>query len=245
MMELFNGALTLNQRLMRELREAPDVVARGFLLVLFVGLLVGAVTGISNAIQSATPERTVAAIRAEFDRQVDQMVLTSDDPGVQELTRVINENEEPFFQLLEDLLGLPAPLPRPVNLVFQVLATLASTPLSYLSGMLLAVVVAHITARQLGGQGNIQQMVGLGSLSVAPHALDALAFIPAIGPTLSMVAWLWGLVILVVATSVVHRLDSLRATLAVLLYPLLLALLALLVFCILFAALVSAAGGAA
>lgn len=243
MMELFNGALTLNQNLMRGLREAPDAIGRGFLLVLFVGLLVGTVSGISGVIQNATPERTVAAARAELDRQVDQLVLTSNDENTQVLTRVINENEEPFFQLLEELLSLPAPLPRPVNLVFQLLASVVSTPLSYLSGMLLAVVVAHITARQLGGQGSLQQMVALGSLSVAPHALDALAFIPGLGPTLGFIAWAWGLVILVVATSVAHRLDSMRATMAVLLYPALLLLLGVLALCILFAVLVAAAGG--
>lgn len=242
MMELFNGALTLNQDLMRGLRESPDAVTRGFLLVLFVGLLVGAANGVSGLIQGATPERTVAVLRAEFDRQVDRLVLTSNDATTQELTRIVNENEEPFFQLIEDLLSLPTPLPRPAGMAFRLLASIVSTPLSYLAGMLLAVVVAHIAARQLGGQGTIQQMVGLGALSVAPHALDALAFIPGLGPTLGFVAWVWGLVVLIVATSVAHRLDSLRSAMAVLLYPLLLALLGILVFCILFAMLIVMAG---
>lgn len=245
MMELFNGALTLNQTMMRGLRESPDAVRRGYLLVLFVGLLVGAVNGISSVIQSATPERTVATIRAEVERQIDQLVLTSNDANTQELTRLVNENKELVFTLIEDLLSLPAPLPRPVNLAFQLLAAMVSTPLSYLSGMLIAVVVAHVTAKQLGGQGHIQHMVALGSLSVAPHALDALAFIPGLGPTLTFVAWLWGLAILVVATSIAHRLDSTRATLAVLLYPVLLGLLALLGFCLLFALLLAAAGSGA
>lgn len=244
MMELFNGALTLNQNVMRGLRESPDAVRRGFLLVLFVGLLVGAANGVSAAIRGATPERQVAALRAEFERQMDQLVLGSNDEGTQELTRIINENEEPAFQLIEDLLALPTPLPRPVGVAFQLLAALVSTPLSYLAGMLLAAVVAHITARQLGGQGTIQQTVALGSLSVAPHALDALAFIPGLGGLLTTVAWFWGLAILIAATSVAHRLDSLRAALAVLLYPLLLALLGFLGLCMLFAVLVALAGAA-
>ncbi|NTV65063.1 MAG: YIP1 family protein, partial [Oscillochloris sp.] len=99
---------------------------------------------------------------------------------------------------------------------------------------MLAVVSTHIAARQLGGEGNIQQMLGLSALSVAPHALDALGFIPAIGATLNLIAWVWGLVILVVATSVAHRLDSGRATLAVLLYPLIISLLFLFGCCMLF-----------
>lgn len=243
MMELFNGALTLNQTLMRGLRESPDAVRRGFLLVLFVGMLVGAANGISAMIQSATPAQAVATLRSEVDRQIDQLVLTSNDAAIQDVTRLINENKEPFFQLLEELLSLPTILPRPVGQAFQLLAAVVSTPLSYLAGMLLAVVVAHIAARQLGGQGHVQHMVALGSLSVAPHALDALAFIPGVGSLLGVVAWFWGLAVLVVATAVAHRLDSLRAFFAVLLYPLLLTLLAVLLFCILLAVLVAAAGG--
>lgn len=243
MMELFNAALTLNQNVMRGLRESMDGVRRGFLLVLFVGLLVGTANGISAVMQSATPARAVATIRAEVERQIDQLVLTSNDAAIQDLSRVVNENKEPFFQLLEELLTLPTALPRPVGLAFQLLSAMASTPLSYLGGMLLAVAVTHIAARQLGGQGNIQQMVALGSLSVAPHALDALAFIPGVGPMLGLVAWFWGLAVLVVATAVAHRLDSVRALFAVLLIPLLLILLGVLAFCLLLAVLVAMAGG--
>lgn len=243
MMELFNGALTLNQTVMRGLREAPDAVRRGFLLVLFVGTLVGTVNGISNTIQNATPERAVQTLRGQLEAQIDQLVLTSNDATTAELTRLINENEEPFFQLIEDLLALPSPLPRPVGQAFQLLASVVTTPLTYLSGMLLAAAAAHAIARQLGGQGSLQQMVGLASLSVAPHALDALAFIPNLGATFSLIAWVWGLIILVAATSVAHRLDSARATLAVLLIPLMLILLGALSFCLLLALLVSAVGG--
>lgn len=245
MMELFNGALTLNQTIMRGLRESPDGVRRGFLLVLFVGLLVGAANGISITIQNASPTRAIATLREQFDRQMDQMVLSSNDTSMQELTRLVNANEEPFFQLLTDLATLPAPLPRPVGLFFQLLAAVVSMPLSYLAGMLLTVACTHLVARQLGGEGHLQQMVALGSLSVAPHALDALAFIPGLGSMLTFAAWLWGLIILITATAVAHRLDSMRATVAVLFLPLLLALLAFLALCLLIAVLVVLAGGGA
>ncbi len=245
MMELFNGALTLNQNVMRGLREAPDAVRRGFMLVLFVGLLVGAANGISTLIQTATPDRTVQMLRTQLDQQLNQLVLTSNDPNTQELSRLVNENKASAFALIEQLIALPTPLPRPVGQFFQLLAAIVSTPISYLAGMLLAVAVAHLTARQLGGQGNLPHMVSLGSLAVAPHALDALAFIPGIGSTLSLLAWAWGFAILVLATSIVHRLDSLRAVLAVLLYPLLLSLLGFLAFCVLLGVLVAAAGGRA
>lgn len=243
MIELFNAALTVNQNVMRGLRESPDVVRRGLMVVLFVGLLVGAVSGASSAITSASPERTVEAVRtqvAELKRQL--LDNPNADPA---LIQLINTNEEAFYALIEDVLALQAPLPRPVQVGFQWLASVVSTPLSYLAGLLVAVVFTHIAARQLGGEGNIQQMLGLGALSVAPHALDALAFVPVIGPTLGFIAWAWGLVILVVATMVAHKLDSGRAAIAVLLFPLLGALLGFLALCLLLFVSVTLAAGAA
>ncbi|MFV9505944.1 MAG: YIP1 family protein [Oscillochloridaceae bacterium umkhey_bin13] len=242
MIELFNGALTLNQTIMRGLREAPDGVLRGFLLVLFVGALVGTATGINNLIQNRSPAQTVATIRNEVEAQLEQLVLTSNNPSTNEVVGVINRNKEPFFELLEELLSLPTPLPRPVGLIFQLVASMVSTPLSYLSGMLLAVAAAHLVAVQLGGQGSLQQMVALGSLSVAPHALDALAFIPVLGGALGLIAWFWGLAILVVGTAVAHQLDNGRATLAVLAIPLALLLLGTLAFCLLLGVVVALIG---
>jgi hypothetical protein len=239
MIELFNGALTLNRTMMLGLREAPDAVRRGFLLILLVGMLVGAVNGINELIQNATPERTVQTLRRQIDTQINQLGLILNTPGMAEVTRVINENEEPFFEMIEELLSLPTPLPRPMAQVFQLLAAIVSRPLNYLGGMLLAAVAAHVVARQLGGQGSIQQQIALSSLAVAPHALDALAFIPRLGSTFTLIAWVWGLVVLIVATSVAHRLDSTKAVMAVLFVPLLLIVLGTLALCMLLALLVT------
>jgi hypothetical protein len=117
-----------------------------------------------------------------------------------------------------------------------------SQPFSYLGGMLLTVVCVHIAASWLGGQGTIQQMIGLGALSVAPHALDALTFIPFLGSMLAMVAWAWGLAILIVATSTVHRLDIGRAIFAVFFFPIIGILLLLLGCCVFFFLAVGLAG---
>lgn len=245
MIDTFNGALTLNQNLMRGLREAPDVVRRGLTLVLLVGLLVGVVQGISIMISTASPQRVVDEVSAALDQSLRQQTLGANSDEQREVIRILNQNKEPALEVLRSVLELPTPLPRPVGVLFQGLGIMASTPLAYLSGLVLAVAVAHVAARQLGGEGNIQQMLGLGALSVAPHALDALSFIPILGTTLSFIAWAWGLVILIAATSIAHRLDSWRATMAVMLYPLIGALLLFLGFCVLLFFSFAAAGGGA
>jgi hypothetical protein len=234
MIDLFNGALTLNQAMIRGLRESPDAVRRGLLLVLLVGLLVGAVQGISTMISGANPEPALVQFEANLKESLTQQSLNATTPEQRESLRLIGENVDSGMALLRALATLPAPLPRPLGSVMQGLGVIAGMPLSYLGSLMLAVVSTHIAARQLGGQGSIQQMLGLGALSVAPHALDALGFIPALGFGLNLIALGWGLVILVLATSIAHRLDSGRATLAVLLYPLIGTLLLLLGCCAFF-----------
>ncbi|EFO80622.1 hypothetical protein OSCT_1562 [Oscillochloris trichoides DG-6] len=233
MMDTFNGALTLNQNLLRGMRESPDVVRRGLTLVLLVGLLVGTVQAISTSISNANTSGIVAAVEIALDESIQQQALGATTEEQRQVIGLLRENKEGILNLVESMIELPTIAPRPVGLLFQALGVIVSTPLNYLGSLLLAVVFAHIGAQQLGGSGNIRQMLGMGALSVAPHALDALSFIPVFGSTLSLIAWVWGLVILIVTTSVVHRLDSGKATIAVLVYPLVGGLVLMLSCCIL------------
>ncbi len=239
--DTFNNALTLNQRVFQEMRDAPDGVRRGFLLIALVGLLVGAIQSASLLISVADPEQQVNAFLIQYRQIVDQQRTTAATPAEREVVRWLEESETALAEMLSEAFTAPSTLPRPVALILQALGQTVSTPLSYLSGMLLAVILTHIAARQLGGQGGIRAMVAVGSLSVAPHALDALTFIPVISTPIAIIAWGWGLIILVTGTATVHRLDTGKATLAVLLYPSILILLAILLACITLALLVSLA----
>ncbi|WP_298401979.1 Yip1 family protein [uncultured Chloroflexus sp.] len=231
--DTFNGALTLNQRVFTELRDAPDGVRRGFLLILMVGLLVGVFQSASALISVADPARVVEAFRFGYRQSLEQQQAAATTLEQREVIRLLLESEDELAQMVGDILDLPTTLPRPIPLILEALGQAVSTPLTYLSGMLLAVTLTHLAARQLGGQGGIRAMVAVGSLSVAPHALDALTFIPVLSFPISMIAWGWGLIILISGTAVVHRLDSGKATLAVLLYPSLLIVLGILLSCVL------------
>lgn len=234
MMDTFNGALTLNQVLLQGMREAPDVVRRGLLVVLLVGLIVGGVSGVQTFLGIINPDRELDLLRSTIETALDQQGFSETTPQYQDFLTLFRTNLDSGLLIVKEVTNLPTTLPRPVVALFRALGGMASQPLSYLSGLLFTIAVTHIAARQLGGQGNIQQMVGLGALSVAPHALDALAFIPSLGGFLTTIAWFWGLLVLIVATGVAHRLDSTRATLAVLLYPLIGILLGALGCCLFF-----------
>ena len=244
-MDTFNGALTLNQRVFAEMRDSADGVRRGFVLILLVGLLVGAIQSISNLISIVNPEQAVNEVLAVYRQTLEQQRATATTPEQREVLRLLEESEEEIGNMLRELFTLSGPLPRPVSLILQALGQTVSTPFTYLSNMLLAVIFTHIAARQLGGQGGIRSMVAVGSLSVAPHALDALTFIPVLSLPISLIAWGWGLIILVSGTAVVHRLDSGKAMLAVLLYPSLLIVLGIFLSCFLIVVLVGLAGARA
>lgn len=233
LIDTFNGALTLNQRVFTEMRDAPDGVRRGFLIILMVGLLVGAIQSASALINLSDPERIVQEVMLSYRQSLEQQQATATTPQQREVVRLLQESEDEIAQMVRDIIAIPTALPRPVALVLQALGQTVSAPLTYLSGMLLAVAFTHLAARQLGGQGGIRAMVAVGSLSVAPHALDALTFISVLSFPISMIAWGWGLIILISGTAVVHRLDSGKATLAVLLYPSLLIVLGILLSCVL------------
>jgi hypothetical protein len=244
MMDTFNGALTLNRTLLLGLRESPNVVQRGLAVVLLVGLLVGGVNGVLTMLNALNPERDIAQVRTELENTLQEQAQLAPTPEQRAAIDVMVDNLEPGLEIWQAIIELPTPLPRPIGAIFRGLGAMVAEPLTYLGNLLLWVIFTHIAARWFGGQGNIQQMLGLGALSVAPHALDALAFIPFLGQALSLIASLWGLVILTIGTSVAHRLEIGRAIMAVVLFPLIGLVMAVLGCCLLFFATVAIGAGA-
>ncbi len=243
LMDTFNAALLLKRSVLEQLRESSLVVRQGFLVVLLVGLIVGAVDGIQTFMLNLDPERGIdmaeVAIREAIEQQALQSGTTTE---ARAMLNIVTMNIDSGVAIARDVQALPTVLPQPVNAFLRGVGVMVSRPFAYLGGLLLTVVFVHIAARWFGGQGHIQQMLGLGALSVAPHLLDALSVVPYLGSLLGFVAWAWAIVILVIATSVAHKLDSGRATLAVFFFPVVGGVLALLGCCVLFFLIGMAAG---
>jgi hypothetical protein len=229
--DTFNGALRLNQPMLQTMRDAPDVLRRGLLVVLFVGLVVGGVNGARVVLALLNPSREVGSQQVLLEQQRQQMEPMFAGVAGAEVLQASLTLPLTLLSIGQRLTELPTPIPGPLAALVAGLSVMASSPLGYLGGVLLTVILTHIGAKQLGGQGTIQQMLGLGALSVAPHALDALRFVAVLGDALGLVAWGWGLIILITATSVAHRFDTGRATLAVLLYPVVFIILGVLAYC--------------
>jgi len=235
--DTFNGALTLNQKLLADLRDSPFVVRQGLLVVLLVGLLVGGVNGVRNLVYGINPTRQAQELqlqKAALEEGLREMSNNTRDLTQRRMIEIYLENLDSGFTLAEQIAKLPTPLPHPAGIIAESLGIFASQFFLYLGWLLPLVVAVHLSARALGGQGSIQQTLGLGSLCVAPHALDALTFINIIGPVVGIVAWTWSFTVLVTATSVAHRLTSERSLMAVLLFPILGSMLCLMGCCLFF-----------
>jgi hypothetical protein len=245
MMDTFNGALLLRKSLLTSMRDSPHVVRQGLLVVLLVGLLVGGVEGVRTGLAVLKPDRELARWYDSIDQPLSQAAMSAQTPEERVFLSMLRENLKYVVGIAKEINNLPTPLPTPFRAIAQGLGTLVSRPLIYFQGVLLSVIFTHITASWLGGRGSIQQMLGLGALAVAPHALDALTFIPVLGPMLGGIAWGWGLIILIAGTSFAHRLETERAALAVFFFPLIGILLAGIVGCTvlgLFGSVVASAG---
>lgn len=237
MIDTFNGALTLNQKLLADLRDSPFVVRQGLLVVLFVGLLVGGVNGVRTLVYGLDPARQAQEIRlqkAELEEGLREMSNSTREMTQRRMIEIYLENLDSGFALAEQLAKLPTPLPHPAGIIAESLGVVASQFFIYLGWLLPLVVIVHLSARALGGQGSIQQTLGLGALCVAPHALDALTFINIIGPVIGIVAWTWSFTVLVTTMSIAHRLTSERSLMAVLLFPILGSMLCLMGCCLFF-----------
>lgn len=242
MIDTFNGALLLKQDLLHRLRDSPQVVRQGFMVVLLVGLIVGGIDGIRETLRYLNPEQDFDRVRNALEESIDQQAMLNQSTEQRMMLGLFRENLDPGIELVKNISMIPTALPRPVTAVIRGVAVMISRPPGYLGGVLIAILFTHIAALWFGGQGKLQQMLGLGALSVAPHALDAVLFVPYLGDMLSFVAWVWGLVVLIVCTSVAHKMEFGRATMAVLFFPIIGILLATLGCCIFFGIMMALAG---
>lgn len=244
MIDRFNGALLLRKNVLKEMREAPDVVRQGLMVVLLVGLLVGGVDGVRRAFFVLDPRPELMRVQLSMERSLDQQAMMSNTERQRAFITLVKDNLPHAFAIVYQVQELPAPLPRSLRAVLQGLGVFVSRPLTFLQWALVASIFTHIAARWFGGQGTLQQMIGLGVLSVAPHALDALVFVPVLGTTFLILAWGWGFAVLVVGTSIAHRLETGRALLATTFFPLIGIFLASLGCCIFLAWVAMAASAA-
>lgn len=239
---LLVGALTLRTETFKTLRERSDVFYRGFLLVILVGLVAGAF--------SAGTDLTTQVLRPPNEKAVTQEALRGFENsfnGPEDSRSIIESYLTEGVAMGFELSRLPpnsGAAFRPFTKLLRWVGQSVAFPFSsgFLGFLLFTALLVHLASRWLGGRAGIAQMLGLSSLSLAPHIFDPLSSLlkltgnltgsGAFGPLESLigfVVFVWGLVIYIKATSIAQELSSARAIGSILIAVGLSALLAVLI----------------
>jgi hypothetical protein len=225
---LWNACLLRNEAIVG-FRDRRDVFFQGFLIIVIIALLVGMPAFVSNLVRLAQPPLSEAQLEeatGQIDNGLKQIepylgfMSAEARQQLPEVTRIIKT----WIAAGVEISNLDTMLPRPVGALLQAFGGWLSLPFT-VSGFPLSVVSlvtwlgyglwVMLLAKLLGGRGTLAGFLGTSALYAVPHVLSFFAWIPCLGPILSLIAFLWGVVIYVKATVVSHELTVGRAIVAV------------------------------
>lgn len=200
------NAFFLNEAPYAEMREGPNPVPRGLMIVVLIAVAVALVGLVGTVLEWATTPN-MSDIKAVVLEGIQEM------PWYQELQHVAEFREEfaywydvgwRVFPYLFDTSNVPSAALRIITL-----------PLGLTIVWLLYGLVAHLCARLLGGQGGLDQTLGCTALAAAPQLLNMVTFFPYL--IVGGVVGTWTLLCRYVALKTCHRLTWGRALAATLL----------------------------
>jgi hypothetical protein len=250
---LWNACLLRGEAL-SNFRDRRDVFFQGFLIIVVVALLVGMPAFVSNVVRAVQPPPSEAQLEeaaGQIENSLKQiepflgLMPMEARQQLPEITRMVKT----WIAAGVEISNLDTALPRPLGGLLQAFGGWLSLPFTA-SGFPLSVVSlatwlgyglwVMLLAKLLGGRGTLAGFLGTSALYAVPHVLSFFAWIPCIGAILSLIAFLWGVVIYVKATVVSHELSVGRAFVAVF-APMAVILLLVLVGAVLAGVLVSSA----
>jgi hypothetical protein len=230
------------------------VFFQGFLIIVAVSLLVGLPALLGDVAKAARPRLSEAQFEestAQIERglkQLEPLLGSMPTDQRQQLNEVVRQVKA-WIAAGVEISNLRTVLPQPLGMLMQAVGGWLSLPFVRggfpLAAVSLAVWLGYglwvmLLAKLLGGRGTLTGFFGTSALYAGPHVLTFFAWVPCVGAVLSLIAFLWGLVIYVKATVVSHELTVGRALAAVFL-PMLVIVLAVIVGAALVGALASGA----
>ena len=224
-------ALLLRGETLRRVSDRPDAFLMGLTVLLAVALLVGLpslgveVIGGFQPPVMVEPGEAQPNVSGAFD-QVRPWLRSAGVPDfvLGQVLQLAEGNTAMIGTVATQIEQLPTALPRPLAKAFIGLGHWVSTPFANSPLPLAAVTLSTwlgygiwvmLAAKLLGGRGTLHGFFGATAFFAVPHVLDIFARVPVLGAVLSVVAFLWGLVIYIVATGASHRLSAGRAIVAV------------------------------
>ncbi|MBN1955918.1 MAG: YIP1 family protein [Anaerolineae bacterium] len=198
------NALFLREEPYVEMRDVSRPAIKGIGIIALVAVVVALLGLVGTTLEWATSPSLADVQRVVLDGL--QRMDWYHQMG-SEAEEMFAQNWEMAWQYLPILFGAPN--------VGTAAARVLLLPLGLILMWLLYGILAHLSARILGGEGSLGQTLGCTALAVAPQLFNLVAFIPhvAIGGIVST----WVLLCRYVAVKSGHRLTTGRALVATLL----------------------------
>jgi len=203
LLSTMRGAITLDIPTLVRFRDSKDVFRRGLIILVLVGLVLGAVEFAVVFIGSAFAPSAEAQL-ADMRQNFDQVFQFMPPEAVETFEKQFLDYFEAGIEIGQNVAALPTPLPKVVGNLFEALGAWVSKPLAMLGGFLAYGIWVMLAAKLLGGTGRLQEFLGTTALSSVPYLLLILGWVPCLGSVLGLVAWVWGILIWVAATAVAH-----------------------------------------
>lgn len=224
-------ALLLRGATLARIAERPDAMFRGFVVLVAVALFAGLPVLVEQVVRGFQAPVLVEPgdLRSTTGASLDMVRpwLRSSglpDAVIDQALQMAEGNSAMMGQMAARIGQLPTALPRPLAQGFVGLGQWLSQPFANSPLPLAAAALGTwlgygvwvmLVAKLLGGRGTLHGFFGATAFFAVPHVLDIFAGVPVAGGILAAIAFVWGVVIYVVATAVTHRLSAGRAIVAV------------------------------
>jgi hypothetical protein len=218
---IVSGALRLQDDAFEEMVVTADGVARGIQLIVVIALIVGLVNGLAYFVRGVTtdPAQQVAKIRASVTQTLDQMSASGAFGGDEQTAEAVVSGIGAGFDIAANVIRTvqeTTRAPRAAVTFFQAVGAWLSYPFRWLVLWIGWGALTLVFARLLGGRATIQQQLAASSLAAGPRLLQAVAWVPCVGPLIGLVALVWGIAVYTKAIAQANRLSVGTALVAVL-----------------------------
>ncbi len=225
---LWLGALFLRREAYEYQRERKDSFAHGLLFIVLIGVIV-ALSGIAGAALRYATSPNVDAVKNTILNHLQSMPFYAE--SIQPFPDAQRQFQSGYDQTWAVAGSLFMGYPISAADWARVLASVITTPISWIVGWLVYGVLAHLIASRGNPHANLSHGLGTLALATSPQALGVVNIIPQAGVN-GLALALWTLILNVYALRTAYQVSTRRAVWAAL-FPLLLLLLLVLLCLIL------------
>lgn len=229
------------------LLERKNLMKRGVLTLLACFLIAGSIAAVVN--YTISVRRVTGEQADQIQQQIEQGMqmfeqsMSTQEPAAAEFMQQFMDNFTVGMRMGMEIDNLETPLPRGLARLLAALGDWVSGAFSHLGSWLGYSIWVLLFAKWLGGAGDTKRFLGLTSLYAVPNLLSIFSPLPLLGGLITLIGWVWGVVVYVKGVQTSQRLTTGKAIAAALLPAVILFVLASIAGIVSFAGLLAAAAG--